>query len=327
MATTDFVEKLDTTLAASVINFDSVIVHGLWQYHGLAVRRACLKNKVPYVVFAHGMLDPWFASHYPFKHLKKSLYWLLFEHRTLSSADSLIFTCEQERILARQSFRPYKCKESVVTYGAQSPNEGLKELRESFFIQYPMLRKKRIVLFLGRLHEKKGGDLLLNSFANIASKHSDAHLVYVGPDGGIKNSLEKRTSELGLNERVTFLGALHGNAKWPCYAAAEVFALPSHQENFGITVAESLSCSTPVLISNKVNIWEEVVAANAGIAAEDTQEGCDILLSSWFALSESQRDTYRDAAEPCYLEHFSPSIATESLLNAIEQILSKRKKL
>jgi Glycosyl transferase 4-like domain len=102
-------------------NYDVVIVNGIWQYHSFATWRALQDSSTPYVVFTHGMLDPWFKTTYPLKHLKKMLYWPLGERRVLRDAAAVLFTCEEERVLASQSFRPYECNEIVVNYGTSGP--------------------------------------------------------------------------------------------------------------------------------------------------------------------------------------------------------------
>ncbi|MEI8210431.1 MAG: glycosyltransferase, partial [Methylococcales bacterium] len=102
-----YAPKLLPWLKAHAHNYDAIIVNGLWQYHGFAVWRALAGTDIPYYVFTHGMLDPWFKHTYPLKHLKKCLYWPWAEYRVLRDARKVIFTCEDERLLARESFRLY----------------------------------------------------------------------------------------------------------------------------------------------------------------------------------------------------------------------------
>jgi glycosyltransferase involved in cell wall biosynthesis len=102
-------------------DFDIVVSHGLWQFNGFGTWRALHNSNTPFCVFPHGMLDPWFKRHYPFKHCKKWLYWLGAEHRVLRDAAGVLFTCEEERSQARRSFWPYRCHELVVSLGTASP--------------------------------------------------------------------------------------------------------------------------------------------------------------------------------------------------------------
>src|SRR3954447_16631008 len=143
--------------------FDAVIVHGLWQYSSFGVWRALAGTKTPYFVFPHGMLDPWFKRTYPLKHLKKLLYWPWAEYRVLRDAAAVLFTSEEERRLARESFALYHCREVVVNYGTAAPS-NFEGAREIFLASQPQLQGRPFLLFLGRLHEKKGCDLLIKAF-------------------------------------------------------------------------------------------------------------------------------------------------------------------
>ena len=133
-------------------NYDIVVVNGLWEYQSFAVWRALQGTSTPYIVFSHGMLDPWFKKTYPLKHLKKLLYWPWAEYRVLRDAGAVLFTCEEERVLARQSFRHYRCREIVVNFGTASPTGDRQNSVDEFYARYPELRNKRLAIFLGRIH-------------------------------------------------------------------------------------------------------------------------------------------------------------------------------
>ena len=305
-------------LRKNMARFDAVIVHGLWQYHGYAVRRALIGTTVPYYVFTHGMLDPWFKSVYPLKHLKKWLYWFWFEYQVLRDAKAVLFTSEEERLQAKKSFWLYRCSEKVTAYGTSMPPPDSINLKECFFLQYPQLRAKRLLLFLGRIHEKKGCDLLISAFAQVADADPDLHLVMAGPDQtGWVDELKRRALKLGIASRITWTGMLYGDNKWGAYYAAEVFCLPSHQENFGIAVAEALACGIPVLISNKVNIWREIDSHGAGIIGEDSIEGTSKTLSQWLSLTNEKKQQMKDAALQCFAARFRIDKVAESLVNIV----------
>lgn len=288
-------------LKANAIHYDLVIVHGLWRYISVGTWRALRGGKVPYMVMPHGMLDPWFKHHYPLKHYKKWLFWPWTEYRVLRDARAVIFTCDEERRLARESFWLYRCNERVGTVGIHGPAREVEWTREHFFNVYPALRGKRIVLFLGRVHEKKGCDLLVNAFADIAGHDADLRLVMAGPcHDGLDLRLRTIAADRGIANRVLWTGMIQGDLKWGAFAAAEAFALPSHQENFGIAVAEALSCGTPVLISNKVQIWREIEADGGGLICDDTQSGTTGMLRAWLALSDTRRKEMAQAARRCF---------------------------
>ena len=186
-------------------NYDVIIVHGIWQYSSFGVWRALARTNTPYFVFPHGMLDPWFNRTYPLKHIKKLLYWPWGEYRVLRDAAAVLFTSEEERRLARESFALYTCNEKVVNYGTALPTDP-EGAREKFFEAFPQLREQRFFLFLGRLHEKKGCDLLIEAFAQLAnSSQTSHHLVMAGPcsDDGYLRRLRDLAASLVV--RLLFL--------------------------------------------------------------------------------------------------------------------------
>lgn len=299
--------------------FDAVIVNGLWQYHSLAAWQALRGLGVRYYVFPHGMLDPWFKRTYPLKHLKKWFYWPWAEYRVLRDAQAVLFTTEEERVLARQSFWLYRAREQVVSYGTGKPPADAKRQAEAFRCAYPALAGRRIVLFLGRIHPKKGCDLLIRAFADVAREVPQAHLVFAGP-GSDDALADLRTiaAHAGVAHRMTWVGMLQGDVKWGAFRTSDAFVLPSHQENFGIAVVEALACGLPVLISDKVNIWREVAADGAGFVAPDTIEGTARNLRHWFALDDTERARMRAQAAATFCARFTVDAHTQQLLDVLE---------
>ncbi len=310
-------------LRENASHYDAVIARGIWQYGSFATWRALRHSKTPYLVFTHGMLDPWFKHSYPLKHLKKCLYWPWGEYRVLRDAAGVCFTCEEERLLARQSFRPYKCREFVVSYGTAGARGDREKQKQLFFDTFPQLSGKRVLLFISRIHVKKGCDLLIEAFAQIASLDPDLHLVMAGPDQTHwRAALEAQAERLGITSCMTWTGMLSGDLKWGAFRAAEVFVLPSHQENFGIVVAESLSCGTPVLISNKVNIWREIEKDGAGFVDEDTVEGTIRVLERWLNSTPTEQTQMSEQARHCFLQRFEIHGAADSLLRVLDEVCS-----
>jgi glycosyltransferase involved in cell wall biosynthesis len=310
-------------LQAHARDFDAVVVNGLWQYGSFATWRALHGGPVPYFVFPHGMLDPYFKHAYPLKHLKKLLYWPWAEYRVLRDARAVLFTCEDERLLARQSFGWYRCNELVVGFGTAPPPVERAAALAAFQVAFPQLADQRIVLFLGRIHEKKGCDLLVDAFARLAGQDPRWHLVLAGPcDERLGTQLRARIHDGGITARVTWAGMLSGDAKWGALYAAEVFALTSHQENFGIAVAEALACGTPVLISERVNIWREIAAAGAGFVAPDTAAGAVDLLARWCALNAAERTAMGARARACFDAHFNMNTVARALSENIARLVS-----
>lgn len=321
-----YAPKLVHWLRAHRKNYDIVLVHGLWQFGGYATWKALHNTSTPYFVFPHGMLDPWFKRTYPLKHIKKWLYWPWGEFRVLRDARAVCFTCEEERVLARQSFGLYRARETVVSFGTAAPPNEIEAQRAAFLSQFPDLRDKKLLLFLSRIHVKKGADLLIEAFARVATSDPTLHLVMAGPDQqGLQAELENLARKLGIAQRITWTGMLQGELKWGAFRAASAFVLPSHQENFGIVVAEALACGVPVLISDKVNIWREIAADKVGWVAPDTLDGTLANLTAWLHTPDDQSEAMRAAAVRCFNERFEIGGAARSLLAVIESGLLKRK--
>jgi glycosyltransferase involved in cell wall biosynthesis len=312
-------------LVANRDRFDGIVLHGLWEYLGYAVRHTIADYK-PYMVFPHGMLDPYFKRARPLKHLKKTLYWWLNEYWLLRRARFVLFTSTAESQLAPQSFWPHRWSPRIVPYGASPCPSDPAQLRAAFLEHHPALRAADgnahpFVLFLSRIHPKKGCDLLLDAFSKIAAKHPDLHLVLAGPDAlHLKSSLAHQAHQAGLSHRVHLLPMLEGEQKWGAFCAAQVFALPSHQENFGIAVAEALACAKPVLISDKVNIWQEIVADGAGLAAPDDADGTLSTLTQWLALDPSEQAAMGARALACFQTRYDMRTNAQSILKILSEL-------
>jgi glycosyltransferase involved in cell wall biosynthesis len=312
-------ERLKPWLENNYQRYDAIIIHGIWQYHSYAAHSVLSAKNAPYYLFTHGMLDPWFKHQYPLKHLKKYLYWFWGEYPVIRDAKKVLFTCEEEKVLARESFWPYRCNEHVVNYGTAGHTGDADEQKNFFLNRFPHLRDKRFLLFLSRVHPKKGIDLLIEAFANTNNNIPDLQLVIAGPDQvGWQKELQQLAEKKGIADKITWTGMLSGDMKWGAYHSAEAFILPSHQENFGIVVAEAMSCSLPVLISNKVNIWQEISADNAGLVEDDTLTGCTHLLTRWQQMDKNYKVQMGTNARNCFINRFEITNATISLLDAIK---------
>jgi glycosyltransferase involved in cell wall biosynthesis len=297
--------RLPGWIAQHAADYDAIVIHGLWRYSSVGVWHGLRRHDVPYFVFAHGMLDPYFKRAFRWKHAKKSVCWRIVESRVIRDARAVLFTSEDERRRARLTFRPYACRESVVGLGICKPAGDPSAEKHTFLSAFPALVDKRMVLFLGRIHPKKGCDLLIEAFARVAASDPNLHLVIAGPDEcGWQADLVRLSEKRGIGGRVTFTGPLYGELKWGALRASEVFALPSHTENFGITVVEAMACGVPVLISNEVNIWSEIEQDGAGLVAAASADGILSLLKLWLALPDAQRERMRANALRSFTEHF-----------------------
>lgn len=299
--------------------FDGIVMNGLWIFPNVAVRSAAQRAGVPYAVFPHGSLDPWFNKKYPLKHLKKLLYWPL-QYPVLRDARAVLFTTATERDLAATSFRPNRWNGIPVAYGISDPEGDPAAQIAAFHGRFPALRGRRCLLFMSRLHEKKGCDLLVEAFARLAGDFPDVDLVVAGPDQvGLQAKLQESASRAGIASRAHWPGMLTGDLKWGALRSAEAFVLPSHQENFGIVVAESLAAGRPVLISNQVNIWPDIQADGAGLVDDDTPEGTERLLRRWLTMPQPEREAMADRAYPCFSNRYSMERAAASIKELFAQ--------
>jgi glycosyltransferase involved in cell wall biosynthesis len=219
-----------------------VHMHGLWQVHSYMGARLARECRRPYLVSAHGMLDPWAMNN---RRLKKRVYWHLAESGNLEKAACL-------RALTRSEAMQYrklglKVPIAILPSGVEVPNSISAG---SFFARFPELTGRTILLFLGRIHPKKGVQLLCESWAAICAEYPEAHLVMVGPDTeGTQAKLERLLEEKNVAGRVTFAGMLEREDKWSALIAADVFLLPSYSEGFSIALLEALGSGTPAIAS------------------------------------------------------------------------------
>ncbi|HCR37673.1 MAG TPA: transferase [Opitutae bacterium] len=300
--------------------YDAIIIHGLWQYHGLGTVRGLQKTGVPYYIFPHGMLDPWFKQANKLKHLKKNIYWKLIENKILSHSKAVLFTCEEEARLAKSTFTPYKANEAIVGLGIEKSPTHEDASKEAFFNAFPELKNERILLHLGRIDPKKGIDNLIRAFKEITQTKNltDLNLVIAGPSADKHYIQSLKEEARGTLSPIHFLPMLSGPLKWGAFFASEAFISPTHQENFGIVFAEALSCSTPILTTHQVNIHSTIEQSGAGLIEPDTEEGTRKLLEQWLNLDGHSKALMRVKAHDCFKTHFQIKQCTQNLLKVIQ---------
>lgn len=317
-----YTPRLGRWIAANAGRFDAAVVHGLWNHAVVGGGRALIRAGLPYVVFSHGMLDPWFSKAYPLKHRAKQLFWWGLQGRVLAKAEAVLFTSREEAAQSTGVFHGHRFRGEVIAYGAGAPEAGhLAQGPRAFRTMLPALGEAPYLLFLSRIHEKKGADILVEAFEATQALRPDLHLVIAGPDQvGLAAGLAAKAEAAGLGGRVHFPGLLSGAAKWGALLGAEAFVLPSHQENFGIAVAEALGAGRPVIISDKVNIWREIEAAGAGIIAPDTVAGFTGALGDWAGREDDARARMAAAARACYDANYRPETAATALADKLRSI-------
>lgn len=246
-------------IRAMITHRDILHVHGVWD---TMVRKATFYARgagVPYVMMPHGMLDPWCLQQ---KKWKKRLALMLVYKRILNRA-AFLHALNRDEAKLIEPLR-LRCPVEVIPNGIfieeiqPPPEEG------RFRARYPQIGDRPFVLFLSRLHYKKGLDILAQAFGMVVQALPDAHLVVAGPDDGAKDAFEQQVAKLGIGERVHLVGPLYGSEKYEALRDADCFCLPSRQEGFSVAILEALACGTAVVITENCH-FPEVAEAGAGL--------------------------------------------------------------
>lgn len=284
-------------------HYDAVVVHGIFRYNLVGTWQALRSTSCPYYVIPHGMLNPWFKSRYPVKHLEKALFWHWRIKHAMQGAAAIVYLTDEERRLANDSFNVTGFHSVYHPLGVEDPSGTVTE-RELEFLKNSSFAGKRLLVFFGRICEMKGCDILIRAFA-AAEVPKNVTVVFAGPDNeGIQSRLQQLSEECGVAERIVWFGPVYGSAKFELLRRAELFVLPSHCETFPVAVLEALACGVPALISDKVNLWATIKDANAGIICGDDTQSVAHQLSYWFQLDESIRFSISKNARACFEKHF-----------------------
>jgi len=241
-------------------DFDVAHIFGLYDFLGPAVAAGCRKLAIPYVVEPIGMFVP------IVRNLRlKRIYHRLWGSAMLQGASAIVATSEQE-IEELASGRIPKEKIVIRRNGVEAPESW--PAPRAFHKNFRIPQSTKLVLFLGRLSVKKSPELLLRAFAEVKKQSEGIKLVFAGPDEGrMKAQLEQIADQLGVRADVLFTGPLFGQDKWAAYRDADVFVLPSQNENFGNTAAEAVSAGTPVIVTEQCGI-APLLANDAGLVVK-----------------------------------------------------------
>jgi glycosyltransferase involved in cell wall biosynthesis len=271
-------------------DFDLVHVHSLWLHPQYAGQRAARRRGVPYIVSPHGALDPYLRQR---GRLRKAATSLLWQNSMFNHARLLHVTTTDERDLIAD-IAP-TVPRTIVPNGLWIDRLAPPDADAARFrARHVAGHDGPLVVFLGRLNFKKGVDVLIDAFALVAGRHPAAHLAIIGPDDeGLRPELESQVQRLDIAGQVTFTGALYGEDRTDALAAADVWALSSHSENFGIAVIEAMAAGAATVISPAVNLAPDVLAAGAGLVAEQKPEPFAAALSQ---LLEDEDERQRVAA-------------------------------
>lgn len=254
---------------------DLVHIHGIWEEIQHQAAKQCRALGKPYYIAPHGMLDPWSLNQ---SALRKKIYLALRLREDLNRAAALHFTAAKEAELVK----PLQLKPKVIVEANGLDVSDFAKLpgRAGLESWMPEAQDKKVILFFGRLHPKKGLDLLLPAFAQL--ERDDALLVVAGPcDQAYREKLDAACHELGIAERVMFTGMLGGERRLGALSGADLFVLPSYQENFGMAIIEALICGTAVVISDQINIHDAITEAGVGEVVTTEQAPLVDALQRW----------------------------------------------
>jgi glycosyltransferase involved in cell wall biosynthesis len=295
-----------------------VHIHSLYLFHSWAAGTLCRRMGAPYIIRPHGTLDPLIHRRHRWR---KRVMELAFQDRLLRDAAAIHYTSAEERRLAEPFV--HGAPGVVIPLGLELEDYAALPPPGAFRGRHPEIGERPILLFLGRLNFKKGLDVLIDAAARLAAEGIEAHLVLAGPDGGMETAARRWVAEARLQSRATFTGMLTGRDKLAALRDAALFLLPSASENFGIAVVEAMACGTPVIVSDRVNIWREIVEDGAGLAAPPEAEAF-ARAAIRLLRDEPARRAMGQAAAASVAKRYRWSVIAAELERAYERLAARR---
>ena len=278
-----------------------------------------------YFIFTHGQLDPFFSLNF-YKRLKKKIYWNLIEKKNLLNSTGILLTSEGERDNLKKTYvNTDEISKNLIKYGILKRKLNYQKCKNVFKSKFPSLYNQKFYLFLGRYHEKKGCEIIINSIIKIR-KNFKSKILFAGhaEDARYLKSLKKLVEDNNLKNIIFFSDAIYDHLKWGAILSSRASILASHGENFGISIAESLSQSKPVLISNKVNIFKTIDRYKAGLIASDTTLSFSKKLLQFEKLGIRELNKMSKNASKCFEDNFDVSSNTNSLSNFLIKEFNKK---
>jgi glycosyltransferase involved in cell wall biosynthesis len=276
--------KLRKVLKERAIQSDVIHSHGLWMYMDYLSSRTASSFGRPHVISAHGSFEPWALARSAWK---KNLVRFLFADRSLERAACLHALCrpEAENIRALG----YKSPIAVIPNGIDPADFMELPPKGTLAEKFPQLEGCKLILFLSRIHPKKGLLHLAAAWGTLAERFPEWHLVVAGPDEvGHRTEIEKALAAHGVAHRTTLTGMVTGRCKLAVLASADVFVLPSFSEGFSMAVLEAMACGLPVLLTPGCN-FPEAVAAGAALEIEPDVQSTAAGLQQLMEMTNHQR--------------------------------------
>ncbi len=310
---------LSRWLGKNVANYDLLHIHALFSFSVASAAYWANHYRVPYVVRPLGTLNRWgMENRRPY--LKQASLRLI-DGRVLSEAAAVHYTSQEEQeegAAVAPALKPVIIPNPVDFRfdRDQLPGGWLKS-------RYPQIAGKKIVLFLSRVHPKKGIDLLLASFARLRAQVPNVALVLGGNgEEGFVQQLRRQIHVLKIEADVVWAGFLEGDAKKAAMAEADVFVLPSYSENFGVAVVEAMASGLPVIVSDQVGIHREISSAGAGLVVPCQEEPLANAILQVLG-NDSLRSTLAQNGI-ALAKTFSVEVVTEQLIHLYREIVSRQ---
>ena len=303
----------------NINKFDIVHIHGIYRFPQAVTAYFCRKYNLPYIIRPHGSLSPYLFNSKRRK-LRKRLYEYIIENRNLNNASAIHYTTEEEMVLAK----PLGLKSNTFINPISLDISKYNDLpvKGIFRGKYKIDNSKKIILYLGRINFVKGLDILIKAFAKTLNRFQNVLLVIAGPDNeGYQTQVEQWIKNEKIGTNVIFTGMLIGDDVLELLKDTDIFVLPSYTENFGIAVAEAMACGLPVVVSNKVNIYRDVLKAGAGLVTNcDSNEISD----AFFQLleNEKRRKTLGRAGVKLVKEKYSPDKVVKNVIKLYYGLLN-----
>lgn len=250
-------------------NADAIHLHTPWDPTNTYFAAVARQAGIPNIISIHGMLDDWSMRQ---RHLKKRIYLMLRGRRFLEQATYVHATASKEHEQASKWYPNGRGTVIPLVFDLapyrELPGPALAQQK------WPELdRHIPTILFLSRLHPKKGAETVIAAAKHLNDSGAIFRLVLAGTgDAQYTNQLMKQVSDSGLSACTTFTGHVSGDQKLSLYQAADVMALPTNQENFGFIFPESLACETPIMTTRGVDTWPELEGSGGALIVDRTPE-------------------------------------------------------
>ena len=295
--------------------FDIAHIHALFSPVSSAAAIVCRQQKLPYILRPLGTLDP--ADLQKKKQLKR-LYVQLIERGNLANAAAIHFTSAQESKISNRF--GIKTKDLVIPLGVIPPQANGSDLVNQWYIP----RDKPVILFMSRIDPKKGLELLIPALEKLLTAGFNFHFVLAGTnpqDPIYEDKIKSQIANSPLNSQTIITGFVTGEAKRSLLKAANLFVLPSYYENFGIAVAEAMVAGIPVVISDQVHIYQQVLDSESGwVGTTDVNSIVDLLKTALANSEELQRRGLN--AQKYALQYFSWDAIALQMIQAYQQLLT-----